>query len=153
MVHIDSTNRDSVCNGVLWVSDLSLLPASSSSVSPSSSSVAPASSSVAPASSSVDPASSSAKPASSSAAAPASSSVAPASSSVAPASSSAKASHGAGGFRTHSRTEKCYDECCQFVRTTPFVRNALLAIFFFKFFSIHGCWSIVVSQWSLVVSH
>ena len=90
LVHIDSTNRDSVCNGVLWVSDLSLLPASSSSVSPSSSSVAPASSSVAPASSSVDPASSSAKPASSSAAAPASSSVAPASSSVAPASSSAK---------------------------------------------------------------
>ena len=83
LVHIDSTNRDSVCNGVLWVSDLSLLPASSSSVSPSSSSVAPASSSVAPASSS-------AKPASSSAAAPASSSVAPASSSVAPASSSAK---------------------------------------------------------------
>ena len=90
LVHIDSTNRDSVCNGVLWVSDLSLLPASSSSVSPSSSSVAPASSSVAPASSSVAPASSSAKPASSSAAAPASSSVAPASSSVAPASSSAK---------------------------------------------------------------
>ena len=90
LVHIDSTNRDSVCNGVIWVSDLSLLPASSSSVSPSSSSVAPASSSVAPASSSVAPASSSAKPASSSAAAPASSSVAPASSSVAPASSSAK---------------------------------------------------------------
>ena len=90
LVHIDSTNRDSVCNGVLWVSDLSLLPASSSSVSPSSSSVAPASSSVAPASSSVAPASSSAKPASSSAAAPASSSVAPASSSAAPASSSAK---------------------------------------------------------------
>ena len=90
LVHIDSTNRDSVCNGVLWVSDLSLLPASSSSVSPSSSSVAPASSSVAPASSSAAPASSSAKPASSSAAAPASSSVAPASSSVAPASSSAK---------------------------------------------------------------
>ncbi len=97
LVHIDSTNRDSVCNGVLWVSDLSLLPASSSSVSPSSSSVAPASSSVAPASSSVAPASSSvapasssANPASSSAAAPASSSVAPASSSAAPASSSAK---------------------------------------------------------------
>ena len=90
LVHIDSTNRDSVCNGVIWVSDLSLLPASSSSVSPSSSSVAPASSSVAPASSSVAPASSSAKPASSSAAAPASSSVAPASSSAAPASSSAK---------------------------------------------------------------
>ena len=74
LVHIDSTNRDSVCNGVLWVSDLSLLPASSSSVSPSSSSVAPASSSVAPASSSVDPASSSAKPASSSAKASSSSS-------------------------------------------------------------------------------
>ena len=74
LVHIDSTNRDSVCNGVLWVSDLSLLPASSSSVSPSSSSVAPASSSVAPASSSVAPASSSAKPASSSAKASSSSS-------------------------------------------------------------------------------
>ena len=104
----NTAKQDSVCNGVIWTSDLSLLPssssvASSSSAAVSSSSATPASSSavassssaaassssVAPVSSSATVSSSSAKPASSSAAV-SSSSAKPASSSATVSSSSAK---------------------------------------------------------------
>ena len=91
LVHSNTANQDSVCNGAVWTSDKSILP-SSSSVAPSSSSAAPSSSSTAPSSSSVAPASSSVKVESSSSAKPASSSAnATSSSADKPASSSANA--------------------------------------------------------------
>ena len=110
LFHSNVAKADSLCNGIVWTTDMSILSSSSSvvsssSVAASSSSAKPASSSVAasspsakPASSSVAASSSSAKPASSSAAAssssakPASSSVAASSSSANPASSSVAAS-------------------------------------------------------------
>ena len=87
LIHSNTTKQDSVCNGIVWTTDMSILSSSSSVVS--SSSVAASSSSAKPASSSVAASSSSAKPASSSVAA-SSSSAKPASSSVAASSSSAK---------------------------------------------------------------
>ena len=96
LIHSNTTKQDSVCDGIVWTTDMGILSSSSSVVS--SSSVAASSSSAKPASSSVAASSSSAKPASSSVAAssssakPASSSVAASSSSAKPASSSTKAS-------------------------------------------------------------
>ncbi len=96
LFHSNVAKADSLCNGIVWTTDMSILSSSSSVVS--SSSVAASSSSAKPASSSVAASSSSANPASSSVAAssssanPASSSVAASSSSAKPASSSAAAS-------------------------------------------------------------
>ncbi|MBP5769728.1 MAG: InlB B-repeat-containing protein [Fibrobacter sp.] len=87
LIHSNTTKQDSVCDGIVWTTDMGILSSSSSVVS--SSSVAASSSSAKPASSSVAASSSSAKPASSSVAA-SSSSAKPASSSVAASSSSAK---------------------------------------------------------------
>ncbi len=87
LFHSNVAKADSLCNGIVWTTDMSILSSSSSVVS--SSSVAASSSSAKPASSSVAASSSSAKPASSSVAA-SSSSAKPASSSVAASSSSAK---------------------------------------------------------------
>ena len=87
LIHSNTTKQDSVCDGIVWTTDMGILSSSSSVVS--SSSVAASSSSAKPASSSVAASSSSAKPASSSVAA-SSSSAKPSSSSVAASSSSAK---------------------------------------------------------------
>ena len=98
LIHVNADKQDSVCNGVAWLSDLSMLPSSSSAAPASSSSAVASSSSATPASSSTVASSSSATPASSSAIAssssakPASSSTVASSSSAKPASSSAVAS-------------------------------------------------------------
>ena len=89
LFHDSVANQDSVCNGIVWTSDLSLLPSSSSAAPVSSSSSVASSSSAKPASSSsVVASSSSAKPASSSSVVASSSSAKPASSSSVKASSS-----------------------------------------------------------------
>ena len=88
LFHDSVANQDSVCNGIVWTSDLSLLPSSSSAAPVSSSSSVASSSSATPSSSSVVVSSSSAKPASSSSVVASSSSAKPASSSSVVASSS-----------------------------------------------------------------
>ena len=88
LFHDSVANQDSVCNGIVWTSDLSLLPSSSSAAPVSSSSSVASSSSATPSSSSVVVSSSSAKPASSSSVVASSSSAKPASSSSVKASSS-----------------------------------------------------------------
>ncbi len=88
LFHDSVAKQDSVCNGIVWTSDLSLLPSSSSAAPVSSSSSVASSSSATPSSSSVVASSSSAKPASSSSVVASSSSAKPASSSSVKASSS-----------------------------------------------------------------
>ena len=106
LVHSNTTNQDSVCNGVLWTSDMSILP-SSSSVAPSSSSAAPSSSSATPASSSVKAeSSSSAKSASSSANVTSSAAEKPASSSAKATSSAAEKPASSSAKATSSAAEK-----------------------------------------------
>ena len=123
LFHSNVAKADSLCNGIVWTTDMSILSssssvvssssvaASSSSAKPASSSVAASSSSAKPASSSAAASSSSAKPASSSAAAssssakPASSSVAASSSSAKPASSSAKATSSSDKAKSSSSVE------------------------------------------------
>lgn len=90
LIHSDKANQDSVCNGVVWTTDLSILPSSSSAAASSSSEVAE-SSSATQSSSSEKPASSSSEvePASSATSASSSADVA-SSSSEKPVSSSSE---------------------------------------------------------------
>lgn len=94
LIHSNAANQDSVCNGVVWTTDLSILPSSSSAAASSSSEVASSSSEVS-SSSAVEPSSSGV--AESSSATESSSSEKPASSSseVEPASSATSASSSA----------------------------------------------------------
>ena len=109
LIHSNTTKQDSVCDGIVWTTDMGILSSSSSvvsssSVAASSSSAKPASSSVAASSSSAKPASSSTK-ASSSSAKPASSSAKASSSSAKPTSSSAKATSSSGTVKSSSSVE------------------------------------------------
>ncbi len=103
LIHSNAANQDSVCNGVVWTTDLSILPSSSSAAASSSSEVASSSSEVS-SSSAVEPNSSSV--AESSSATESSSSEKPASSSseVEPASSATSASSSADVASSSSET-------------------------------------------------
>ena len=103
LIHSNAANQDSVCNGVVWTTDLSILSSSSSAAASSSSEVASSSSEVS-SSSAVEPNSSSV--AESSSATESSSSEKPASSSseVEPASSATSASSSADVASSSSET-------------------------------------------------
>lgn len=105
LIHVNADKQDSVCNGVAWLSDLSMLPSSSSAAPASSSSAVASSSSATPASSSTVASSSSATPASSSVKASSSSAKAASSSSVKASSSSAKAASSSSKKASSSSSE------------------------------------------------
>ena len=110
LIHSNAANQDSVCNGVVWTTDLSILPsssaASSSSEVSSSSSIAASSSSEVAESSSAMQSSSSEKPASSSSEAKPASSATSASSSATATSSSEKPASSSSAKEKSSSSKK-----------------------------------------------
>ena len=103
LIHSDKANQDSVCNGVVWTTDLSILPSSSSAAASSSSEVASSSSEVS-SSSAVEPNSSSVAESSSATESSSSEKQASSSSDVEPSSSATSASSSADVASSSSET-------------------------------------------------